>query len=113
MVVIKDNSNQIQFSQDQLWKHKDGSMEVISTMPTNKIKQVILPEINKRLVEKRNSVALFSKKRELCVETLLSRGIVTEDKDLSEELLISQLLTIDISILEKAMEMAIERYRNS
>jgi len=47
---IKDSSNSINFAQEQLWKHRDGSMELIPTMPTSKIKKTILPEIEKRIV---------------------------------------------------------------
>ena len=34
---VKDSSQSVQFSEKNLWKHKDGSMELISTMPTKKL----------------------------------------------------------------------------
>lgn len=110
MIKIKDNSSSIQFSEKNLWKHKDGSMEVINTMPTKKLTGVILPEIRKRLEEKRASVALFQEKLQICNEILVSRGILTQQENVNDAV-INAIKKFPIDIVEQALEQMMEEER--
>jgi hypothetical protein len=107
---IKDSSNKINFSEKQLWKHKDGSMELISTMPTKKLTGIILPEIQKRLDEKRASVALFQEKLQVCNEVLVSRGILTQQDNVNTAI-INAITKFPIEIIEQALEEMLEAER--
>jgi len=110
MKKIKDNSNKIEFSEKYLWKHKDGSMELISTMPTKKLTGIILPEISKRLEEKRASVALFQEKLLICNEILVSRGIIAKEESLND-MIIQTIKKLPIDAVEKALEEMMEEER--
>lgn len=110
MNKIKDNSSKIEFSEKNLWKHKDGSMELINTMPTKKITGIILPEINKRLEEKRASVALFQEKLQVCNEVLVSRGILTKQENVNIAV-INAIKKFPIEIVEQALEEMLEAER--
>ena len=107
---IKDSSNKIQFSEKHLWKHKDGSMELIPTMPTNKIEKVILPEIRKRLEEKRASVALFQEKLVICNEILVQRGVISPENSLSDQI-VEGIKKLPIDLVELALEQMLEEER--
>lgn len=110
MNKIKDNSSKIEFSEKNLWKHKDGSMELINTMPTKKITGIILPEIQKRLEEKRASVALFQEKLQICNEILVSRGILTQQENINTNV-INAIKKFPIEIVEQALEEMLEAER--
>lgn len=110
MTKIKDNSSTISFSEKNLWKHKDGSMEVINTMPTKKLQGVILPEIYKRLEEKRASVALFQEKLQICNEVLVSRGILTKQENVNDAV-VNAIKKFPIEIVEQALEEMLEAER--
>jgi len=110
MNKIKDNSSKIEFSEKNLWKHKDGSMELINTMPTKKITGIILPEINKRLEEKRASVALFQEKLQVCNSILVGRGILTQQENVNTAV-INAIKKFPIEIVEQALEEMIESER--
>jgi|688.fasta_scaffold50760_11 hypothetical protein len=107
---IKDNSNKISFSDKHLWKHKDGSMELLPTMPTKKIEGVILPEIRKRLEEKRASVSLFQEKLVICNEILVNRGIISPQDSLSDQI-IEGIKKLPIDLVELALEQMLEEER--
>ena len=110
MNKIKDNSSKISFSDKHLWKHKDGSMELLPTMPTKKLQQVILPEIRKRLEEKRASVALFQEKLVICNEILVNRGIISPQDSLSDQI-IEGIKKLPIDLVELALEQMLEEER--
>jgi hypothetical protein len=110
MKKIKDSSAKIEFSEKQLWRHKDGSMELLPTMPTLKLQKVILPEIRKRLEEKRASVALFQEKLLICNEILVSRGIIAKEESLNE-MIIQTIKKLPIDAVEKALEEMMEEER--
>jgi predicted rRNA methylase YqxC with S4 and FtsJ domains len=110
MNKIKDNSHTINFSEKQLWKHKDGSMELISTMPNKKLTGIILPEIQKRLEEKRASVALFQEKLQVCNEILVSRGILTQQDNINTNV-INAIKKFPVEIVEQALEEMLEAER--
>jgi hypothetical protein len=110
MNKIKDSSNKIQFSESQLWKHKDGSMELLPTMPTTKLQKVILPEIRKRLNEKRASVALFNEKLEVCNNILLERGIISKH-EIYDRNIIDEIKKFPVLLLETALEEILEEER--
>jgi hypothetical protein len=107
---VKDNSHSVQFSEKHLWKHKDGSMELISTMPNKKLIGIILPEIQKRLEEKRASVALFQEKLQVCNEVLVSRGILTQQDNINTNV-INAIKKFPIEIVEQALEEMLEAER--
>jgi len=110
MKKIKDNSSKIEFSEKNLWKHKDGSMELINTMPNKKITGIILPEIQKRLEEKRASVALFQEKLQICNEILVSRGVLTQQENVNTAV-INAIKKFPIEIVEQALEEMLEAER--
>ena len=110
MNKIKDNSHTINFSEKQLWKHKDGSMELISTMPTKKLTGINLPEIQKRLDEKRASVALFQEKLQVCNEVLVSRGVISK-QDSIDNAVVNAIKKFPIEIVEQALEEMLEAER--
>lgn len=110
MNKIKDSSNKIEFSEKNLWKHKDGSMEVINTMPTKKLTGIILPEIHKRLEEKRASVALFQEKLQICNQILVSRGIITQQENVNDAV-INAIKKFPIEVVEQALEQMLEEDR--
>jgi hypothetical protein len=110
MTKVKDNSHTVNFSEKQLWKHKDGSMELISTMPTKKLTGIILPEIQKRLDEKRASVALFQEKLQVCNEVLVSRGILTQ-QDTINDAIVNAIKKFPIEVVEQALEEMLEAER--
>lgn len=110
MTKIKDNSASISFSDKNLWKHKDGSMELINTMPTKKLTGIILPEIHKRLEEKRASVALFQEKLQVCNEVLVSRGILTQQENINTAV-INAIKKFPIEVVEQALEEMLEAER--
>jgi predicted rRNA methylase YqxC with S4 and FtsJ domains len=107
---IKDSSHTVNFSEKQLWKHKDGSMELISTMPTKKLTGIILPEIQKRLDEKRASVALFQEKLQVCNEVLVSRGILTQQDNINTAI-INAIKKFPVEVVEQALEEMLEAER--
>jgi CO dehydrogenase/acetyl-CoA synthase beta subunit len=107
---IKDSSNSVNFTPDQLWKHKDGSMELIPTMPTSKIKKILLPEIEKRISEKTNSVQIFNQKKIECERVLITRGELDPSHSY-EEKMHALLISIPTEILERALEFVLERDR--
>jgi hypothetical protein len=107
---IKDNSNKIEFSDKHLWKHKDGSMELLPTMPTKKIEGVILPEIRKRLEEKRASVALFQEKFLICNEILVSRGIIAKEDSINNAIILA-IKKFPIDVVSLALEEMLEEER--
>jgi len=107
---IKDTSNSVNFTPEQLWKHKDGSMELIPTMPSVKIKKVLLPEIEKRISEKTASVQIFNQKKLECERVLVARGEM-EASHSYEEKIHNLLITIPTDVLEKALEFVLERDR--
>ena len=107
---IKDNSNKIEFSEKQLWKHKDGSMELLPTMPTTKLEKVILPEIRKRLEEKRASVALFQEKLVICNEILVNRGVISK-QDSIDNAVVNAIKKFSIELVEQALEEMMEEER--
>jgi hypothetical protein len=107
---IKDSSNSVNFTPDQLWKHKDGSMELIPTMPTSKIKKILLPEIEKRISEKTSSVQIFNQKKIECERVLVTRGELDPSHSY-EEKMHSLLISIPTEILERALEFVLERDR--
>jgi len=102
---VKDTSNNVSFLPEQLWKHRDGSMELIPTMPTSKIKKTILPEIEKRIVEKTASIQVFNQKKLECERVLIQRGEM-EPSSAYEEKIFHLLITIPSDILERACEYA-------
>lgn len=110
MNKIKDNSHSVQFSDKQLWKHKDGSMELLPTMPNKKLTSIILPEIHKRLEEKRASVALFQEKLQVCNEVLVSRGILTQQENVNTAI-INAIKKFPVEIVEQALEEMLEAER--
>jgi hypothetical protein len=107
---VKDTSNSVNFTSDQLWKNRDGSMELIPTIPTVKLKKIILPEIEKRISEKSTAVALFNQKKIECERVLVQRGEMRESSTYEEQIH-ALLITIPTEILEKALEFVIERDR--
>ena len=107
---VKDNSHSVQFSEKHLWKHKDGSMELISTMPNKKLTSIILPEIQKRLEEKRASVALFQEKLQICNEVLVSRGILTQQENVNNAV-VNAIKKFPIEVVEQALEEMLEAER--
>lgn len=107
---IKDNSSSVNFAPEHLWKHRDGSMELIPTMPSIKIKKVLLPEIEKRITEKTASVQIFNQKKIECERVLIERGEM-ESSSSYEEKMFQLLITVPSEILEKACEYAFERDR--
>lgn len=107
---IKDTSNNVSFSPEQLWKHRDGSMELIPTMPSAKIKKIVLPEIEKRIVEKTSSIQVFNQKKLECERVLIQRGEI-EPISSYEEKMFQLLITLPSELLEKACEYAFERDR--
>ena len=110
MKKVKDDSNKISFSDKHLWKHKDGSMELLPTMPTTKLQKVILPEIRKRLEEKRASVSLFQEKFLICNEILVSRGIIAKEESINNAIILA-IKKFPIEILEQALEEMLEEER--
>ena len=110
MSKIKDSSNKISFSDKHLWKHKDGSMELLPTMPTTKLQKVILPEIRKRLEEKRASVALFQEKLVICNEILVSRGVISKE-DSIDNAVVNAIKKFSIELVEQALEEMMEEER--
>jgi len=110
MKKIKDTSAKIEFSEKNLWKHKDGSMELLPTMPTKKLTGVILPEIHKRLEEKRASVALFQEKLQICNNILVNRGVLTQQENVNDAV-INAIKKFPIEIVEQALEEMMEEER--
>ncbi len=110
MKKIKDSSSKIEFSEKQLWKHKDGSMELLPTMPTLKLQKVILPEIRKRLEEKRASVALFQEKLQICNEILVSRGIIAKEESINDAIILA-IKKFPIDVVSLALEEMLEEER--
>lgn len=107
---IKDNSSSIQFSEKNLWKHKDGSMEVINTMPTKKLQGIILPEIRKRLEEKRASVVLFTEKLQICNNILVERGVIAKEESINNAVILA-IKKFPIEVIEQALEEMLEEER--
>lgn len=107
---IKDSSNKVEFSEKHLWKHKDGSMELLPTMPTKKIQGVILPEIRKRLEEKRASVVLFTEKLQICNNILVERGIIAKEENINNAV-IQAIKKFPVEVVEQALEEMIEEER--
>lgn len=107
---IKDTSNNVSFAPEQLWKHRDGSMELIPTMPTAKIKKTILPEIEKRIIEKTSSIQIFNQKKLECERVLIQRGEMQANSSY-EEKMFQLLITLPSELLERACEYAFERDR--
>ncbi len=110
MTKIKDNSNSITFSDKNLWKHRDGRMEVINTMTNKLLTEVVLPEIEKRIIEKRAAVALFTEKLQLCNQVLVSRGIFTKQESINVAV-IHAIKKFPIEIVEQALEEMLEEER--
>jgi len=110
MKKIKDNSSTVTFTDKNLWKHRDGRMEVINTMTTKLITEVVLPEIEKRIVEKRAAVALFTEKLQLCNQVLVSRGILTKQENINSQI-IQAIKRFPIEIIEQALEEMLEEER--
>lgn len=110
MNKIKDNSHSVQFSDKQLWKHKDGSMELIPTMPTKKIQDIILPEIRKRLEEKRSAVAIFQEKLQICSNVLVERGVISK-QDSIDSAVVNAIKKFSIDLVEQALEEMMEEER--
>lgn len=110
MNKIKDNSHSVQFSEKQLWKHKDGSMELLPTMPTKKLQQVILPEIRKRLEEKRSAVNIFQEKLQICNSILVERGIIAKEEGINDAV-IQAIKRFPIEVVEEALEQMMEEER--
>lgn len=107
---VKDTSNNVSFAPEQLWKHRDGSMELIPTMPTAKIRKIVLPEIEKRIIEKTSSIQVFNQKKVECERVLVQRGEM-EIKSSYEEKIFQLLITLPSDLLERACEYAFERDR--
>ena len=107
---IKDSSSKIEFSEKHLWKHKDGSMELLPTMPTKKLQGVILPEIRKRLDEKRASVALFTEKLQICNNILVERGVIAKEDSINNAIILA-IKKFPIEIVEQALEEMLEEER--
>ena len=107
---IKDNSSSVQFSEKQLWKHKDGSMELLPTMPTKKLQQIILPEIRKRLEEKRSAVILFQEKLQICSDILVERGIIAKEDSINNAIVLA-IKKFPIDVVEQALEEMLEEER--
>jgi hypothetical protein len=110
MNKIKDASSKINFSEEFLWKHKDGSMELIPTMPTRKLQGIILPEVEKRINEKSSSVALFRAKKEIVLEVLIGRGVLQEEA-LYDRKVIDEIKQFPVHLLERALEELLEDER--
>lgn len=110
MKKIKDSSLKVQFSEKHLWKHKDGSMELLPTMPTKKIQGIILPEIRKRLEEKRASVVLFQEKLQICNSILVERGIIAKEEGINDAIIVA-IKKFPIEIVEQALEEMLEEDR--
>jgi hypothetical protein len=110
MNKIKDNSSKIEFSERYLWKHKNGSMELLNTMPTKKLQEVILPEVRKRLEEKRQVVALFQDKLLICNEILVNRGILAKEDGINDAI-IQAIKKFPIEVVEQALEEMLESER--
>ena len=110
MNKIKDSSNKISFSEKHLWKHKDGSMELLPTMPTKKLTGVILPEIHKRLEEKRNAVSIFQEKLQICSEILVERGIIAKEDSINNAIVLA-IKKFPIEVVEQALEEMLEEER--
>lgn len=110
MNKIKDSSNKISFSEKHLWKHKDGSMELLPTMPTKKLEQIILPEIRKRLDEKRSAVAIFQEKLQICNDILVERGVISK-QDSIDNAVVNAIKKFSIDLVEQALEEMMEEER--
>lgn len=110
MKKIKDSSLKVQFSEKHLWKHKDGSMELLPTMPTKKLQGVILPEIRKRLDEKRASVALFTEKLQICNNILVERGVIAKEDSINNAVILA-IKKFPIEVVEQALEEMLEEER--
>lgn len=110
MKKIKDSSNKIEFSEKHLWKHKDGSMELLPTMPTKKLTGIIVPEIRKRLEEKRASVALFQEKLLICNAILVERGVVAKEDSINDAIILA-IKKFPIEVVEQALEEMLEEER--
>lgn len=107
---VKDSSNKVEFSEKHLWKHRDGSMELLPTMPNKKLQQVILPEIRKRIEEKRASLVLFQEKLQLCNSILVERGIIAKEEGINDAV-IQAIKRFPIDIVEEALEQMLEEER--
>jgi hypothetical protein len=107
---VKDTSNKIEFSDKHLWKHRDGSMELLPTMPTKKLQGVILPEIRKRIEEKRASLVLFQEKLQLCNLILVDRGIIAKEDGINDAV-IQAIKRFPIDVVEEALEQMLEEER--
>jgi hypothetical protein len=107
---VKDTSNKIEFSDKHLWKHRDGSMELLPTMPTKKLQGVILPEIRKRIEEKRASLVLFQEKLQLCNSILVDRGIIAKEEGINDAV-IQAIKRFPIDVVEEALEQMLEEER--
>lgn len=107
---VKDTSNKIEFSDKHLWKHRDGSMELLPTMPTKKLQGVILPEIRKRIEEKRASLVLFQEKLQLCNLILVDRGIIAKEDGINDAV-IQAIKRFPIDVVEQALEEMLEEER--
>lgn len=107
---VKDTSNKIEFSDKHLWKHRDGSMELLPTMPTKKLQGVILPEIRKRIEEKRASLVLFQEKLQLCNLILVDRGIIAKEEGINDAV-IQAIKRFPIDVVEQALEEMLEEER--
>lgn len=110
MKKIKDSSAKIEFSDKHLWKHRDGSMELLPTMPTKKLQGVILPEIRKRIEEKRASVVLFQEKLQICNLILVERGIIAKEEGINDAV-IQAIKRFPIEVVEQALEEMMEEER--
>jgi len=107
---IKDNSSTVTFSDKNLWKHRDGRMEVINTMTNKQLLDVVLPEIEKRITEKRAAVALFTEKLQLCNEVLVSRGVLTKQDSINAQI-VQAIKRFPVEVVEEALEQMLEEER--
>jgi hypothetical protein len=110
MKKIKDSSLKVEFSEKHLWKHKDGSMELLPTMPTKKLTGIIVPEIRKRLEEKRASVSLFQEKLLICNAILVERGVIAKEESINDAIILA-IKKFPIDVVEEALEQMLEEER--
>ena len=80
------------------------------TMPTKKLQQIILPEIRKRLEEKRSAVILFQEKLQICSDILVERGIIAKEDSINNAIVLA-IKKFPIDVVEQALEEMLEEER--
>ena len=77
---------------------------------TKKLQQIILPEIRKRLEEKRSAVILFQEKLQICNDILVERGIIAKEDSINNAIVLA-IKKFPIEVVEQALEEMLEEER--